>query len=251
VLTPLEIRQFFESGFAVVDRMTSPDELAVLQGIYDRLFLERMGDAEGLYTEAASDPSADNTIPYPKIHRVFDLVPALCTSGFMANAGRVAEQLFGHQARFLGGRAMMKPPLCAQRTPWHQDPAYHRPDRIYRNVNFWLALQDCPVEAGAMHFVPGSHKGSVIREHRRPGDRMDANGLELTDTSAITKVVACPLLGGGATLHHSYLLHHTPGNTTMQPRRALIAVFGAPSIPLARQRELPWQQYAPARDPGT
>jgi ectoine hydroxylase-related dioxygenase (phytanoyl-CoA dioxygenase family) len=102
-----------------------------------------------------------------------------------------------------------------------------------------------------MHCVPGSHRGNVIFPHHRPGNHIDASGLELADTREINNVVACPLLSGGATLHHRYLLHHTPANTTLTPRRALIAVFGAPTIRLATPRDLPWQQYAPARDPGT
>jgi hypothetical protein len=243
--------QFFESGFTVVDAMTSADEIEVLREIYDRLFADRVGESENLYTEAPSDGSTEVTVPFPKIHRVFDLAPELCQSGFMANAARIAKQLFGEHAAFLGGRAMMKPPRCAQHTPWHQDPAYHQPDRIYRNVNFWLALQDCPVEAGAMQFVPGSHKGDVILPHRRPGDRPEASGLELADTTGVRHVVTCPLRAGGATLHHSYLLHHTPPNTTVFPRRALIAVFGGPTIPRPKPLDMPWQQYAPARHPGT
>jgi hypothetical protein len=234
-----------------VDGLTSEDEVMVLRGMYDRFFQERLGEADGLYTEASSDGSTNNTVPFPKIHQIFDLAPELRESGFMANATRVAKQLFPGQVRFLGGRAMLKPPLCPQQTPWHQDPAYHRPDRVYRNVNFWLSLQDCPVDAGAMHFVPGSHKRNVVLPHRRPGNLIDANGLELADISAITSVVACPVRSGGATLHHSYLLHHTPANTTLTTRRALIAVFGAPTIPLHPPLDLPWQQYVPAGDPGT
>jgi ectoine hydroxylase-related dioxygenase (phytanoyl-CoA dioxygenase family) len=250
-LSSTAVAEFFEAGFLCVESLTSADEVTALRAIYDRLFLERAGESEGLYTEAPSDGSIDNDVPFPKIHRIFDLAPELRASGFMSNATRIAEQLYGDQIRFLGGRAMMKPPFCSQQTPWHQDPAYHRPDRIYRNVNFWLALQDCPVEAGAMHFVPGSHKGSVIFSHCRPRNRIEANGLELSDTTVITNVVACPLLSGGAALHHSYVLHHTPPNTTPTPRRALIAVFGAPTVARAQPLELPWQLYAPARDPGT
>jgi hypothetical protein len=131
VLNPRAISEFFESGFVVVDRLTSEEEVVVLRAMYDRFFRERLGEADGLYTEASSDGSTDNTVPFPKIHQIFDLVPELCESGFVANATRIAKQLFDDNVRFLGGRAMLKPPLCPQQTPWHQDPAYHRPDRLY------------------------------------------------------------------------------------------------------------------------
>jgi ectoine hydroxylase-related dioxygenase (phytanoyl-CoA dioxygenase family) len=250
VLTSSQIELFFEQGFVVVDQMTSPEEVSVLRAGYDRLFHERAGEIDGLYTEASSDGSTVGTVAFPKIHKIFDLVPELRWSGFAANAARVATQLFGKKVRFLGGRAMMKPPMCPQHTPWHQDPAYHSPDRIYRNVNIWLSLQDCPLDAGAMQFVPRSHHGSVVLPHRRPGDRPDSNGLELADLSAVTEVVGCPLRAGGATLHHSYVLHQTPPNTTAAPRRALIAVFAAPPARRKGHLCLPWQEYAPPSDPG-
>jgi hypothetical protein len=231
--------------------MSSAEELALMRSIYDRLFDERAGLMDGLYTDAPSDGSPGGGVPFPKIHSVFDLAPELRATGFMTNAARLAQLLFGHEVKFLGGRAMLKPPFCPETTPWHQDPAYHQPHLVYRNVNVWLALQDCPVEAGAMHFVPGSHRGDVVNAHRRPGDDLDAHGLELVDLQSIGNVVACPLSAGGATLHHSYMLHHTPANTTAIPRRALIAVFGMPPMRRSRPLDLPWQRYAPARHPGT
>jgi hypothetical protein len=246
-----DIQRFFDQGFLIVDRMSSPEELAIMRSIYDRLFEERVGLKDGLYTVAPSDGSAGDGVPFPKIHRIFELAPELCATGFMTNAACVAQQLFGPDVMFLGGRAMFKPPFCTQSTPWHQDPAYHRPQLVYRNVNVWLALQDCPADAGAMQFVPGSHRGSLVQAHRRPGDDPDAHGLELVDPRCIGDVVACPLSAGGVTLHHSYMLHHTAANTTAIPRRALIAVFGMPPTERSHPLDLPWQEHAPARDPGT
>src|SRR5438552_5388432 len=165
----------------------------------------------------------------------------------MANARAMAAQLLGPEAEFLGGHGFLKPRLSPSHTPWHQDQAYHRPDLLFRNVNFWLALQDTPIESGVMEFVPGSHRDAHVFEHRRPGGNDDSRGLELADASALTEVVACPLSAGGATLHHSYMLHHTPPNQTSEPRRALIAIFGLPPEQRVDPPRFAWQEAAAVR----
>jgi ectoine hydroxylase-related dioxygenase (phytanoyl-CoA dioxygenase family) len=240
-----EIEAFFAQGYLVVEQLSSPEELAVIRTVYDRLFEVRAGRAEGLYSDVAAEEHPEGAVVFPKIHRIYRFAPELVATGMIANARAIAGQLFGGQVEFLGGRGMLKPPLCPGQTPWHQDAAYHSPDLVYRNVNFWLALQDSPVQSGVMQFVPASHRGSVVHEHRRPG-----HGLELVDPSVLSKVVTCPLPAGGATLHHSYLLHHTAPNQTSAPRRALIAIFGTAPKRRAEPLLFPWQSSSRRGAPG-
>ena len=49
----------------------------------------------------------------------------------------------------------------------------------------------------------------------------------------------CPVPAGGATLHHSYLLHYAGANRSKTPRRAYIIKFGLPSV----ARETPVDNY--------
>jgi ectoine hydroxylase-related dioxygenase (phytanoyl-CoA dioxygenase family) len=244
-----EVEAFFAEGYLVVDQLSSAEELAVLRTIYDKLFEVRAGRAEGLYSDFAAEEQAEGAVVFPKIHQIYRFAPELVATGFMANARTIAGQLFGGHVEFMGGRGMLKPRFCPGQTPWHQDAAYHRPDCLYRNVNFWLALQDSPVHSGVMHFAPGSHLGSVVHQHRPPDhDR----GLELADLSVLSEVevVACPVPAGGATLHHSYLLHHTPPNETPAPRRALIAIFGLPPTRRSEALRFPWQVSSRPGEPG-
>ena len=240
-----EVERFFAQGYLVVAQLSSPEELAVTRMIYDELFEARAGRAEGLYSDPAADDDPEGTVVFPKIHQIYRFSPELVATGFMANARTIAGQLFAGQVEFLGGRGMLKPPFCPGATSWHQDAAYHSPDLVYRNVNFWLALQDSPVQSGAMQFVPHSHRGSVVHEHKRD----HGHGLELADLSTVSEVVSCPLPAGGATLHHSYLLHHTAPNHTGFPRRALIAIFGQPPKPRSEPLRFPWQNPRPG-EPG-
>jgi ectoine hydroxylase-related dioxygenase (phytanoyl-CoA dioxygenase family) len=242
-----EVEAFFAQGYLVVEQLSSPDELAVIRMIYDKLFDVRAGRVEGLYSDITAEGQPEGPAVFPKIHQLYRFAPELVVSGFMLNARAISRQLLGGEVEFLGGRGMLKPPFCQGETPWHQDAAYHSPDLFYRNVNFWLALQDSPVPSGVMRFVPGSHHGAVVHEHRRLDHGL---GLELADTSVLRPSVACPLRAGGATLHHSYLLHHTAANQTSAPRRALIAIFGQPPKERPEPLRFAWQSSAHTGQPG-
>ena len=192
-----EVDAFRSQGFLAVPQMSSDAEIAVIRRIYDRLFEERAGEARGLYLETPQESHLKGEHRYPKVHQVYRLAPELLATGFMANARRVSCQLLSCDTEFLGGHAFRKPGRSPSHTPWHQDQAYHRHDLLFRNVNVWLALQETPVEAGTMEFVPGSHLPSRVFDHRRPGGHDDSSGLELADESELVDVVACPCIQAG------------------------------------------------------
>ncbi|MCZ7645564.1 MAG: phytanoyl-CoA dioxygenase family protein [Planctomycetota bacterium] len=56
------------------------------------------------------------------------------------------------------------------------------------------------------------------------------------------QAVACPLPPGGASLHHSYLLHYAGPNRSETPRRAYILTFAVPPAPRREKRVFSWQQ---------
>ncbi len=241
VLSDEQVASFFENGFLAVQQMSSPEEVAAICAIYDRLFTSRQGQGAGLYTDVPQQAHFQGQYQFPKIHQIYRMAPELCATGFMANARAMATQLLGSDLEFLGGHGFRKPPHSPTETPWHQDQAYHQPNFIFRNINFWLALQDTPVEAGTMEFTVGSHRANVVFEHHRPGGATEAQGLEVVDIAALGEIVSCPVPAGGATLHYSYTPHHTPPNQTSEPRRALIAIFATPPTERAEPIQFSWQ----------
>jgi phytanoyl-CoA hydroxylase len=247
VLSDDQVAGFFANGFLAVPQMSSPEEVAAICRIYDQLFASKQGQGQGLYTDLPQEAHLEGQYFFPKIHQIYRVAPELCATGFMANARAAAVQLFGSDVEFLGGHGFRKPAHSPTETPWHQDQAYHVPNLIFRNVNFWLALQDTPVEAGTMEFTIGSHHGDVVFEHRRPGGVKEAHGLEMVDISGLGDIVSCPLQSGGATLHHSYTPHHTPPNDTAEPRRALIAIFAIPPTKRVESIQFSWQDEKAAR----
>jgi ectoine hydroxylase-related dioxygenase (phytanoyl-CoA dioxygenase family) len=235
--------RFRAEGFCRVDGVIDADDLAALREIYDWCFSDA---AEGRVRRKALGGVDDRgRQALPQVLGPGEAVPALRRTAYYRRIEAIARQIFGDAAERRGEHMILKPAGYGIATPWHQDQAYHRPDETYRNVNFWLALDGATIEGGCMQFVPGSHLGPILpHAYLDPDDPQTALVAQDQDYWSANGVpVPCPV--GSATLHHSYMLHHAGPNTTDQPRRAYIVVFGLPPEPRARPWRLPWQ---PPRD---
>jgi hypothetical protein len=239
-LSVQQIESFHTDGYLALRELTTPDEVARLRVVYDRLFANHGRRGEGVDIDLAAPRADGKAAQLPQIQSPSRLVPELESTQFRLNALEIARQLFGTEVRLRGEHMIFKPARTAPETPWHQDQAYHDPNFTYRNVNFWLPLQDATIENGCMQFVPRSHLQDVL-PHRHIGNDPRVHGLVAEESESYSKMaVACPIPAGGATLHHSYMLHYAGPNVTDIPRRAYILVFGLP--PVAREaRVFPWQ----------
>lgn len=202
-----------------------------MRGIYDRLFSERAGFDEGQQFDLAGNDQAEKPT-LPQILTPSKYAPELIDSQFYVNARAIATQVLGEDIEPDYGEHMIyKPAEYGAATPWHQDQAYHNPTRKYRNVNFWMPLDDATVESGCMQFVPGSHRKDVL-PHHSIGNDPAVHGLEVDDPELHAPyAVACPVPAGGCTMHAAYTLHYAAANTSVHPRRAYILIFRAPSSP--------------------
>ena len=225
--------EFFEhNGFLWLDAITTLDEVAELRVTYDRLFDSDAGREDGLRIELGER--------LPQLVEPSRYAPELKETQFVANARGIATQLLGDDLEADFGEHMIyKPPHVGGETPWHQDQAYHDPGVLYRNVNFWLPLDDATVESGCMQFVPGSHRQRDVLPHRRIAGDPSLEALELDTSEFERDAVACPIPAGGCTMHASYTLHYAGPNRSEMPRRAYILVFRATAV----QRETPIDAY--------
>lgn len=234
---------FHREGYLTLDALTTPDELAWLREVYDRLFREQVGRKEGAHLDLAGTDEDGQQAALPQIMNPARFVPELEHTQYRKNALAVARQLFGPSARYRGEHMIYKPPHHGAATPWHQDQAYHHPGFVYRQVNVWMPLQEATVENGCMQYVPRSHAGFGVLPHHHIGHDPRIHGLEVdAPERCFERAVACPVPAGGAALHHSYLLHYAGPNRSPIPRRAYILTFALEPEPRAVPLELPWQQ---------
>lgn len=238
-LSQEQINFYRREGYLVLPAITTADEIARLRVIYDRLFAERAGRADGNQFDLAGADEEDKEATLPQILAPSRYAPELNDFLFKLSAKAIAMQLLGGECT-TGEHAILKPPRYGAATPWHQDEAYWNPDLEYNSLSVWMPLQDVTEESGCMQFVPQSMNQEILPHHPISNDPR-IHGLEVDHLDA-NQVVVCPIPAGGVTIHHCRTLHYAGPNLTDEPRRAYIQIFGLPTKPRAESRDFYWQR---------
>jgi ectoine hydroxylase-related dioxygenase (phytanoyl-CoA dioxygenase family) len=242
-LTPEQIAFFHENGYLAIESLTTPEEIEMLRGVYDRLFASNAGREEGNQYDLAGTDEDGKAPTLPQIMNPSRYAPEMANTLARANARRIAQQLLGSDNLHEGEHAIFKPARSGAATPWHQDEAYANPEKNYSSVSIWMPLQEATPLNGCMQFIPGSHKMEVV-PHRSIGGDTRVHGLEVDPAADVdvSNPAICPLPAGGATIHGSRILHYTAPNMSDVPRRALIMSFDMPGTPRTDGRRFPWKE---------
>lgn len=239
-------KQFFlQNGFLKLSDFIDQAEVDALKKIYDKLFEGKSESGEKLFFDLGGQGKKidDNLNKKPNLLQILmprKYAPELIELNCYKKAKAIAEQMFDQEVS-LREHMIYKPANYGGETPWHQDQSYHSHSYIYKNINFWIPLQDTPIESGCLHFVPQSHLGSHVLPHHWNEKNPESNATEVDNPKRFHKrSVACPLNAGGVTLHHSYMLHYAKANTSIIDRRALIIVAETKPIELKNSQPFPW-----------
>jgi ectoine hydroxylase-related dioxygenase (phytanoyl-CoA dioxygenase family) len=104
---------------------------------------------------------------------------------------------------------------------WHQDGAYFFLDPL-EHVTAWVALSEASEKAGCMRVVPGTHRLPMIEHDDKPSpDNMIKRGQGISDRFDKETGVSMPLKAGELSLHHTALVHCSPGNDNDDRRMGL------------------------------
>jgi hypothetical protein len=111
-----------------------------------------------------------------------------------------------------------KPPSPGDK-PWHQDLTHFNIHPSFRVVTAWIALDDAPLDAGCLHFVPGSHLAG-------PARHVFARDYQIPDND-VSRVgqVAAPVSKGSCVLLSALVHHGSPPNRSAGRRLALQLTF--------------------------
>ena len=235
-MIPVDTAKFQADGFLSFERLIDSDAVAEIASVYDQM-LSREIDC-GATDRNLGEITRQIMMP-SQHHALFRDNPVL-------DAGReIAMQLLGvAEPAFVYDMLIYKPPGHEAATPWHQDLAYARMPftragtpikSISTFVQFWLALDDVDVDTSCMHFVPGQHLKPLLEHYVASGDPGDQSRMLAVKNPEqaldLSKIIACPLRAGGATVHSYSTPHFTSGNrTNHRQRRAYIFNFANPRV---------------------
>jgi hypothetical protein len=232
---------FARNGYLACERVTTPAELDWLRRVYDDLIARpRSGFLDGVFDLARpygtrADPTLGQLLLPER------LVPEIRETDMWRNAWRIAARLLGRERGELEswGHLIFKAAGTGGETPWHQDEAYWDVNLDYRALGAWLPLEDVGVDNGCLSFVPGSHRGEVLR-HRHLGGDPAVHVLEVDEPVDTGTAIPVPLRAGGMTFHHARTLHYAGPNRTDRIRRAWANEFQTRPVRRAQPADRPW-----------
>ncbi len=202
------------------------------------LFREKTGHDEGRQFDMLGPDGDADAMLQPQILNPSHFLPALRRTDYFARVTAAARQLLGPYAQFSFDHSILKPAHSRTATPWHQDDAHHSHFLFrYRQISFWMPLQNTPVESGCMRYLPGSHRGPVLPHHKLNDDpRMHAMECQ-AGTFDATLADTQPASAGTCILHDGSTLHAALPNRSDRDRLAYIIAFIGP--PQLRSKSAP------------
>jgi ectoine hydroxylase-related dioxygenase (phytanoyl-CoA dioxygenase family) len=239
VLSPEALQRYADSGFVTIPRLCAPKELAEIRAILLRQFERQVGRDEGTQFDMIGLDVDGTAARQPQIIKPSVFAPELLRTQYFEQLLAAARQLLGSDAQFSFDHSILKPAHSAAPTPWHQDEAHHSHKHLrYAQVSFWMPLQETPVEAGCMRYIPGSNRGPLWPHHWLHDDpRIHAAecSAEHIDEGA---AVAVPIAAGVCIAHDGRTLHSALPNVSATDRLAYIVAFTSRPV-LAEVRAVP------------
>ena len=133
-----------------------------------------------------------------------------------------AAQLLDGPVRFWHDQIFYKPAHHGGVVIWHQDYSYWTRTTPVAHISCWIGLDDSTRENGCVHYVPRSHRWSLL-PRKSFANEMDTILEWLTpEQRAEFKPVAIELKAGECSFHHPFMVHGSYANRTARPRRAVV-----------------------------
>lgn len=231
VLSPVAIRRYADDGFLALPDLCGAADMTLIRTTLLELFRRQAGRNEGAQFDMLGTDEDATKARQPQIVKPSVFAPTLLKTAYFERLRAAARQLLGDDARFSFDHSILKPAGSAAATPWHQDEAHHNHKYLrYRQVSFWMPLQDTPIEKGCMRYVPGSDRGPLL-PHRWLNDDPRIHAIECsTDYFDESLAVAMPVTAGSCILHDGRTLHSALPNVSAEDRLAYIVAFTAPPV---------------------
>lgn len=121
----------------------------------------------------------------------------------------------------------------------HQDATYWNLTPKHRVLTVWLSLTDINANSGGIQYMLGSHKlGQTSHADVHHPDNLLMRGQTSTAPVAAFKLYSPTYARGHGSIHHAYMYHGSPPNTSGTTRLALGLIYAAADV-------VPIETYAP------
>jgi hypothetical protein len=133
-----------------------------------------------------------------------------------------ASQLLDGPVRFWHDQLFCKPAKHGGVVAWHQDYSYWTRTKPMAHLTCWIGLDDATTENGCVHYIPGSHRWSLLPKTVLAGGMEAIREILTPEQREQFQPYSCELKAGEAVFHHPLTLHGSFANQSPRPRRAVV-----------------------------
>jgi hypothetical protein len=238
------LAHYAEHGWARLGRLASDEALAMLRARADAIMLGEV-TYPGLFFQIDAKSGSYDDLTYGKgwegpsldYRKIEKLEQDPLYRAWLSNPvfGRVARAVIGdHGIAIYRAVLFAKGARGGSNLPWHQDAGVFWGLDRDPCLQIWTAIDDVPVESGAVEVVDASHQrglatplGGVV-----PDD-------VLSRFDAESHAMPVPARAGEVLLIHNYLWHRSGKNHTGLPRRAFTVCYLDARTQCQRKRRAP------------
>jgi hypothetical protein len=204
ILSPDQVEQYRRDGFACPVPVLDADEVREL-----RADLEHWEKQQG------------HPLDYPEKSKSYLLYRWADTLVHHPRVLDAVEDVIGPDILVYHSTMWIKEAHTPAYVRWHQDGAYFFLDPL-EHVTAWVALSEASELAGCMRVIPGTHRLPLVEHDDKPGPHNMINrGQGISERFDGEKGVSMPLRTGELSLHHTALVHCSPGNDNDDRRMGL------------------------------
>lgn len=220
-LDPEQVQFYHENGYLKGIKLLNDQQIEVLRKELAEL-VDSDHPGNKLFYEFNSNESADprkilfHALGAWRITPGFhDLLwnPAFCVP---------ASQLLEGPVRFWHDQLFYKPARHGGVVIWHQDYSYWTRTQPMAHLSCWIGLDDSTRENGCVHYVPGSHRWSLLPREDFANDMDTIQGILSEAQKKQFNPIAIELKKGECSFHHPLMVHGSFENRTDRPRRAAV-----------------------------
>jgi ectoine hydroxylase len=233
-VTDPELAAFDTDGYAILDELLNPAEVADLAAEVTRL----AEDPDLRADERVIVEKASNRVRSVfEVHRLSSVIADLVRQERIAG---LARQVLGSEVYLHQSRVNYMPGFSGSGFYWHSDfETWHAEDGMPapRAVSLSIALTDNFPYNGSLMVMPGSHRTFVACQGETPPDNhrksLQEQQIGVPDRSAVADLAdkhgIAQFTGarGSALLFDSNLMHGSSNNITPFPRSNLFLVFNS------------------------
>jgi phytanoyl-CoA hydroxylase len=213
MVTELQLQQFNENGYFILDNFFTPEEMNNLTTKIDFYVDEHNRELQHTNNHNGGISRANEIIFTTNLIKKDDLFQQFCSQDKFVD---LTTRILGPDVSLFWDQSVYKRPETHKDFPWHQDNGYGLV-LSEEYVTCWIALEDATIENGCIWVMPQTHLQGIVEHKSTPIGWQCYFGDD--------PGTPVPLKKGSMVVFSSLLFHRSGPNVSNHVRKGYIVQF--------------------------